>query len=236
MKSMCLALCAAMFVCHSSWAQISGDAGAPEVKGELKCEIRVASKSAKLGSAIPILMTVENIGDLAAELPSPGTPEPGMRVRVFLLATDSTDTVRRVWLPNGVLDKSPSLEQQRVMKERRPEDWHRYFGLKLHWISIPPKGKQEFRVFAAMSPKAYNGSDYGSDVAVTPGNYGIQCEIEYEPLSVSSAAFIETNGLTSAGDIAKAKASGAFLLDTHRLWTGKMESNIVPITLTGSGQ
>jgi hypothetical protein len=43
---------------------------------------------------------------------------------------------------------------------------------------------------------------------------------------------METNQWTSSVAIAKAKAAGVFLLDRHRLWTGKMESNIVDVTIT----
>jgi hypothetical protein len=208
--------------------------GAREVKGELKCEIRPATNNATPGSHLIIFMTIENNGSLEAELPSPAAPEPTMRMRVFLLSAQTTDAAQRLWIPNGVLESDPTPEQQRVVKEERAEDWHKYFSQNPHWIAIPPHGKKEFQVLVEMNPKTYDGSDFGAPVQLRPAIYALQCEIEYDPTGVGSATFIETNGLISAEQIAKARASGLFLLDTHRLWTGKMESNVVPINVIES--
>jgi hypothetical protein len=233
MKAVFLLACV---FCCLGWecdALVFGDMGAREVKGELKCEVRLATNNVPIGSRIPIFLTVTNIGSLEAELPSPAAPESVMRVRIFLLSAQTTGAVQRLWVPNGVLETDPTPEQQRVVKEVRAEDWHKYFSQAPRWISIPPHGKKEFQILVEMSPKTYDGSDYGADVAPPPATYGLQCEINYDPTGIGSATFIETNGLVSAEDIARAKASGIFLLDTHRLWTGTLDSDIVPITLTG---
>ena len=234
MKAVFILACAFCHLCWDCNAAVVGDMGAREVKGELKCEIRPATTNATPGTHLVIFMTIENNGSFEAELPSPAAPEPVMRVRTFLLTSQTTGVVQRLRIPNGVLEGDPTPEQQRVVKEERAEDWHKYFSQNPRWISIPPHEKREFQVFVEMKPKTYDGSDYGADVALPPGTCGLQCEIKYDPTGIGSATFIETNGLISAEQIAKAKASGIFLLDTHRLWTGKMESNVVQINVIES--
>jgi hypothetical protein len=98
---------------------------------------------------------------------------------------------------------------------------------------IPALSKQSFRILAELSPKNYDGLEYGDVLSLPPGSYGLQCEIGFRWGGFMSQAYFRTNQWTSAEDIAKAKADGRFLLDMHRLRTGKMESNIAPITLTG---
>ena len=85
-----------------------------------------------------------------------------------------------------------------------------------------------------MSPKHFDQVESGDVISLPPGGYGLQCEIGFTWGGFMSQAYFRTNQWTSAEDIAKAKSEGRFLLDMHRLWTGKMDSNIVPITLTGN--
>jgi hypothetical protein len=210
-----------------------GDVGAPEVKGALRCEIRLATNTAAWCSRLSVFGIVHNTSTLEAQLPAPYSSEVGMKVTLYLLAERATGSVERLLLPFAVLSSSPSAKEWEILRERRSEHWHLLLqSPPASWISIPAHGKAEFLIYAEMSPR----TEEGSVRTPAPGTYGLECNIEYSMGNITSAAFFQTNQWTSATDIAKARASGVFLLDMHRLWTGKMESNIVPITLTGSAK
>ncbi|HTS18581.1 MAG TPA: hypothetical protein VMP11_13490 [Verrucomicrobiae bacterium] len=205
------------------------DPGAPELKGALRCEIRVDTNTVMTGSRFPVSLTVENTGPLEAELPSPRSSEPGMYVGMFLLASQGTGTVQRLPIRSLALPDVLPLRQQRILENNPAEMWELLLKPShASWISIPGYGKASFLVFVEI-PQQGDGTGLFTAAEAT---YGLQCEIRYRMLDITSTEFMETNQWTSAEAIAKAKASGVFLLDPHHLWTGKMESNIVDLTIT----
>jgi hypothetical protein len=230
MKFAWVAACVGLSVVRICAAgMMPSDIGAPELKGALRCEIRLATNNVVLGSRLPVFVTLENTSTLEAELPAPYSSEPGVHVRAFVLAGQATGVVQRLVIPCLALPSDLSPKQRDMLEKNRAEIWHLLLEtLPTSWISIPGHGKAEFLVFVEISPKTDSGE-------VPPaGTYGLQCEIEYYMHSITSTAFIETNQSTSVEFSAKAKASGVFLLDVHSLWTGKMESNVAQINVIES--
>jgi hypothetical protein len=199
--------------------------GPPELQHALKCEIKVPTNNVAIGSRITIFVTVENTATVDAQLPCPGTHEDGLHTRILLLAGQTTGVVQRLSIPNFVFRGNLTGEQGKMLEQ--PTDRWGYIYVPARWIAIPAQGREQFQALVEISPK----TGEGGAVALAPGAYGLQCEIEYV-MWHGSDAFLETNQWTAADRIAKAKASGVFLLDRSRLWTGKMESNIVDLTIT----
>jgi hypothetical protein len=229
MKLVVLTVCAILSVPWACPAPTSSyDPGAPEIKEALRCEIRLGTNSVTVGSRFPIFLTVENTGTLEAELPAPYSSEMNMRVRAFLFAGQVTGAVQRLIIPCVAVPSDLPPKQRDILEKNRAESWqHLLETFPPSWISIPGHGKAESVIFVEMTPRA----DNGEALSLAAGTYGLQCEVEYFMYNITSAAFMGTNQWTSAEAAAKAKASGLFLLDMHRLWTGKMESNIVPINI-----
>lgn len=200
--------------------------GPPELRDALKCQIRLVTNNVTTGSRIGVVMTVENTATVDVQLPCPGTLEPGLHVQMFLLAGQATGDVQRLTIPDFVYQGSLTVDQTKMLEQ--PADRWPYIYVPTRWIAIPPHGREEFQVLVEIRPKTQDGK------ALAPGVYGLQGEIAYVMKSNTSAAYIRTNQWTSAERIAEAKASGQFLLDEGRLWTGRMESNVAQINVVES--
>jgi hypothetical protein len=267
MKTWSLIVCTVFGFSCSALGHIGGDPGAPEVKGALKCELRPTTDNVRAGSRVWMSLTIENTSTLDVALPFPGSSEPGMIAKLFLVSRQATGAVEhailpgykfgdgkltpeqqkameddinnswgslfdeRPYLPSIVLPWNATAEQQKVVEEKPTDRWRYVLQKPAPWISIPPHGTAGFQVFVDVSPKM----DSGEAPPLNPGTCRLQCAIMYFVSSIRSAGVLRTNDLTSAEDIAKAKASGLSLVDDHsKLWTGKMESNVVPINVIGS--
>jgi len=238
-------------ICTAGWMPANYDFGAPEVKNALKFEIRFVTNAVAIGAPIPVLATIENTSTLDVWLPSPPTFQPEMQVSVFLIAQQSTGGVQSLILPRIVLPNTPTPRQKAIIDEKPVEVWHLLIELiPAKWIRILPHGKEEFRIFA-VAPRTKDGNlatldqkAYGVKLhnlqshpewrqltSVVPGIYDLRCEIDYF-MQHGSAAELVTNQLTSVEAIRNAKTAGVVLIDAHRLWTGKMQSNIASFTLT----
>ena len=219
------------------------DPGAPEVKGKLKCEIHLATNNVAIGDHVPVFVTVENIGTVEAQLPNlysiarsgniigysgviKDLWNKGTYCRMFLLVGSTTDTVQRLALPRTVFRGAPTPKERKILEEKPAKLWHFLLDYPSYqWLSIPPNGKEQYQSYIEMNPQTAEGQI----VNLPPGTYGLQCEIQY--FMGHEARYTETNQWTTADTITRARAAGDFLLDMHRLWTGKMESNIESFTL-----
>ncbi len=215
------------------------DLGAPEVKGQLRCEIRLGTNSVASGAHVPVFVTLLNTGTLEIQLPSlytiarPGnligySGVKGVYLRMFLLAEQAKGTVQRLALPRAVFLGKPTPEEKNTLEEKPAKLWRFFLKPRPNqWLAIPPHGKEEFQSYVEVNPQ----TEDGQNIDLLPGTYGLQCEIQYSGRGVNTES-LETNQWTSAARIARARAAGDFLLDMHRLWTGKLESNIASFTLT----
>src|ERR1017187_4304721 len=117
-----LTICACLNIVWTCAAgMMPSDIGAPELKGALRCEIRLSTNNVVLGSRLPVFVTVENISTLEAELPAPYSSEPGVHVRAFLLAGQATGAVQRLVIPCLALPTDLSPKQRDILEKNRAE-------------------------------------------------------------------------------------------------------------------
>jgi hypothetical protein len=137
----------------------------------------------------------------------------------------------RPYLPSIVLSENATADQRKLVEGTPANKWDQPSQSPAPWLSIPAHGTAKFQMLVEVSPKAAGGDAQ----PLNPGTCRLQCAIMYFVGSYGfRGALITNDSFTSAKDIAKAKAAGLFLLERNRLWTGKMESNVVQINVIGS--
>jgi hypothetical protein len=267
MKAAFLAAYTIFGLSWGSFGMVDTDPGAPELKGVLKCEIQPDTTSIVTGSRVWMNLRIESTASGDVELPCPGSSEPRMLMKVFLVSRQATGEIQRAifsgmkigdrggyrdptpkeqkalqefmgsegwsmkderpYFPSVALPADATMEQKATMEKMTTDSWKSVLGTPPRWISIPPHGTAEFQVLVEMTPR----SDVGDVAPLAPGACRIQCSIMYFPDLRGFTGALATNAPTSSFDIAKAKGSRLFLLDKHKLWTGKMESNVEKIDI-----
>jgi len=103
-------------------------------------------------------------------------------------------------------------------------------GRPVGWFKLSPNEQRDIPLFVEIPLTNSTGESTSS---LSPGQYGLRCEIEYHMNDILAGTDMTTvTPNTTPQEIAEAKAQGRVLVYMGQLWTGKVQSNIINVTLT----
>jgi hypothetical protein len=192
--------------------------GAPE-ETALECQILVSNKAVMAGMPLDCTLILHNTStNSEIQLPIVTPNGPDVKLSAYLISQDQMQTTQPVRVDHAFIQAGTT---------------NSYIPDRATWETIGV-GKS-VPVHLLIHTSRADGKGH-----ITPfpsGQYQLRIEYEYQlrPGGSTQSVFAYHSDHINAKTreyIQQAKTAGKFILDVKKLWTGKRESNLAPITLT----